>query len=479
MKFFNNLHINDIAMHSNGLRVGSLFFSTHPTDAYVAEAIANGAAVIVSENPPPKDLPAGVKSIQVDDIQATLREWVAEFFEHPETKLKLVGITGTKGKTTTTFLSQYLLARAGVKTGMMSSVWNDTGKECLPATHTTPCIIDIYRLLSSMVQNDCSHIAMEMSSHGLSQKRTGNLQFESAIFTNLGHDHLDYHKTSENYFNAKAQLFMDESFAVKNAIINADDPHGQKLIQMVRNQGHADVITFGINSPAGLRAEITHISLERMQFKLYTPASPTPLNVTIPYIGTHNVLNTLAALSLCYAIGFEISDLIPFLREAPQVPGRLQKVICGQPFSVFVDFAHTENALRNVLTTLKSLTPNRLLVVFGCGGERDKTKRPLMANAVQTLADAAWATSDNPRSESIDAIFDDMKAGVPDPSRITWIPDRKLAIHAALQAANLGDCVIIAGKGHETYQEIINGQKLPFDDVKVVEEILSAKPTFL
>jgi UDP-N-acetylmuramoyl-L-alanyl-D-glutamate--2,6-diaminopimelate ligase len=468
MRFFNNLHINDIAMHSKEVRVGSLFFSTHPMDAYVAEAIANGATAVVSENCPPKDLPAGVKFIQVDDMQATLREWVAEFFEHPERKLKLVGITGTKGKTTTTFLSQYLLERAGLKAGMISSIWNDTGKERLQSTHTTPCIIDIYRLLASMVQNDCSHVAMEMSSHGIEQKRTGNLQFESAIFTNLGHDHLDYHKTSENYFNAKAQLFLDESFAVKNAIINADDPHGQKLIQIVRNQRHANVVTFGINSPADLRAEITHISLERTEFRLYHPSSPSALNVTIPYIGTHNVLNTLAALSLCYTKGFAISDLIPFLREAPQVPGRLQKVHCGQPFSVFVDFAHTENALHNVLTTLKSLTQKRLLVVFGCGGERDKTKRPLMTRAVQTLADTAWATSDNPRSESIDAIFNDMKAGVTNPSSITWIPDRKLAIHAALQAASPRDCLIIAGKGHETYQEI-NGQKLPFDDTKVVE----------
>jgi len=315
---------------------------------------------------------------------------------------------------------------------------------------------------------------MEVSSHGIDQQRVLGLQFGAAVFTNLTRDHLDYHKTLEAYFAVKQRLFSGATGAPpKIAVINLDDPYGEKLAKQVATDAQVErLVTFGENPRADVRAENLTLNFTNSTFRLVWPTGSTEIDS--PLIGRYNVSNLLAATATAWGLGRDPHVFLSRLRGFKGVPGRMERIDEGQPFNVLVDYAHTDDALRNALGMLRAITPGRLLVVFGCGGNRDRTKRPLMVKAVQEFADFAFATADNPRSEALGQIFDDMKAGVVAPEKITWIEDRRRAISLALDAAKAGDCLLVAGKGHESYQEF-SDTVIPFDDRQVVRELIGVK----
>ena len=297
------------------------------------------------------------------------------------------------------------------------------------------------------------------------------IPFDVAVFTNLTRDHLDYHQTMEAYFEVKSRLFNGGAGAApRAAAINLDDPYGRRLAAAV--PAHVRVVTFGESPEAVVRAENVRLNFKNTQLRLVWPGGA--LELESPFIGRYNVSNLLAAFAACYALGRDLAVVAVRLKGFPGVPGRMERIEEGQPYNVLVDYAHTDDALRNALGMLRAITPGRLFVVFGCGGNRDRTKRPLMTGAVQEFADFAWATADNPRSEKLDQIFTDMKAGVKHAEKIAFIEDRRRAISLALDAAREGDCLLIAGKGHETYQEFAD-TIVPFDDRQVVRELIAIK----
>jgi UDP-N-acetylmuramoyl-L-alanyl-D-glutamate--2,6-diaminopimelate ligase len=312
---------------------------------------------------------------------------------------------------------------------------------------------------------------MEVSSHGIDQQRVLGMQFGVAVFTNLTRDHLDYHRTMEAYFEVKSRLFSGAAgTGPKAAAINLDDPYGRKLAAAVAPGRR--VVTFGESPDATVRAENVRLNFKSTQLRLVWPEGA--LELESPFIGRYNVSNLLAAFAACYALGRDPQVIAARLKTFAGVPGRMERIEEGQPYNVLVDYAHTDDALRNALGMLRAITPGRLFVVFGCGGNRDRTKRPLMTAAVQEFADFAWATADNPRNEALAQIFTDMRAGVTQPGRITFVDDRRRAISLALDAAHEGDCLLIAGKGHETYQEFAD-TIVPFDDRQVVRELIDIK----
>jgi UDP-N-acetylmuramoyl-L-alanyl-D-glutamate--2,6-diaminopimelate ligase len=317
---------------------------------------------------------------------------------------------------------------------------------------------------------------MEVSSHGIDQQRVLGLQFGAAVFTNLTRDHLDYHRSLETYFDVKARLFSGSGGPPpKIAVVNIDDAHGAKLAARIAAesaQTQLRLVTFGETPRADVRAENVALHFKNTTFKLVWPNGS--MDVDSPMIGRYNVSNMLAAIATAWGLGRDPFVFLSRLRAFKGVPGRMERIEEGQPYNVLVDYAHTDDALRNALGMLRAITPGRLLVVFGCGGNRDRSKRPLMARAVQDFADFAFATADNPRSESLTQIFDDMKGGVIAPEKIAWVEDRRRAISLALDAAKEGDCLLIAGKGHESYQEFAD-TVIPFDDRQVVRELIGIK----
>jgi len=316
---------------------------------------------------------------------------------------------------------------------------------------------------------------MEVSSHGIDQQRVRGLQFGAAVFTNLTRDHLDYHQTLARYFEVKTRLFTGRTGTTPGiSVVNLDDGYGETLAAMLRNDVAATrVVTFGENPRAQIRAENITLKFKNTTFRLLWPGGT--LEVDSPLIGRYNVSNLLAAIATAWGLGRNPREFLARLAEFKSVAGRMERIEEGQAFNVLVDYAHTDDALRNALGMLRTITPGRLLVVFGCGGNRDRTKRPLMTRAVQEFADFAFATADNPRTEAIGQIFDDMRAGVTAPEKITWIEDRRRAISLALDIAKPGDCLLIAGKGHESYQEFAD-TVFPFDDRQVVRELIGSKP---
>jgi UDP-N-acetylmuramoyl-L-alanyl-D-glutamate--2,6-diaminopimelate ligase len=313
---------------------------------------------------------------------------------------------------------------------------------------------------------------MEVSSHGLDQQRVRGLQFGAAVFTNLTRDHLDYHKTLERYFEVKTRLFTGGTgVPPKVSVVNLDDPYGEKLVAKLAGVD-TRLVTFGENLRAEVRAENVTLNFKNTTFRLVWPGGTMDLDS--PLIGRYNVSNLLGAIATAWGLGRDPLVFLARLRAFKGVPGRMERIEEGQAFNVLVDYAHTDDALRNALGMLRAITPGRLLVVFGCGGNRDRTKRPLMTRAVQEFADFAFATADNPRTEAIAQIFDDMRAGVIAPENITWIEDRRRAISLALDMAKPGDCLLIAGKGHESYQEFAD-TVFPFDDRQVARELIGVK----
>jgi UDP-N-acetylmuramoyl-L-alanyl-D-glutamate--2,6-diaminopimelate ligase len=392
----------------------------------------------------------------------------------PSKKLKLAGVTGTNGKTTTAFLLHHLMKRVWHRAGLLGTVLVDDGEESKPTTFTTPGPVELNRLLARMADHGCRGAAMEVSSHGIDQKRIDGIAFDVAIFTNLTQDHLDYHGTLDAYAATKFSWF--ESLAADPlgkkpvAVVNLDDGHGEKLVALLG--GGLPILRYGFNVHCDFRANNFKQNARGMEFEL--TAKGKNYLVRAPLIGRFNVYNLLAALAAASALKIPLRDAVAALADAPQVPGRME--LCGarDGVTVFVDYAHTPDALENVCRTLKELKPNRLITVFGCGGDRDKTKRPLMGKAASELSDVCILTSDNPRSEEPEAILKDIEAGMTG-ARYKTVVDRTEAIRIAIHAASKGDIVLIAGKGHETYQQFAD-RTIDFDDRREARRALDERP---
>jgi UDP-N-acetylmuramoyl-L-alanyl-D-glutamate--2,6-diaminopimelate ligase len=369
-------------------------------------------------------------------------------------------------------LVQHLLGGSD-SVGLLGTVRYDLGRRSLPSFRTTPESVDLFALLDQMAANGCHNGVMEVSSHGIHQKRVFGIGFQVGAFLNLTQDHIDYHRTMEAYYAVKRSLFTGGAGRPPGAaVVNVDDPYGRRLCGEL--PAGMPLLTFGFSPDAQVRAVRVQLFADRTLFELHWPEGRA--EVVSPLLGRFNVSNLLAALAVARAGGADIGELLRRVASFPGVPGRMQRVDCGQPFNVLVDYAHTDDALRNACGMLREITPGRLLVVFGCGGDRDRGKRPLMMRAVLEGADAAWVTADNPRSEDLEQIFGDMRAELrgDEEERTVFVEDRRRAIHRALSVARPGDCVLIAGKGHETFQEF-DGNVLPFDDRRVAAELLQLR----
>jgi UDP-N-acetylmuramoyl-L-alanyl-D-glutamate--2,6-diaminopimelate ligase len=392
------------------------------------------------------------------------------FHNRPSSAMRVLGVTGTNGKTTTTFLIRHLLNKFGQRCGLIGTVQIDDGRTTTESTMTTPGPVEVAALMASMRDKGCKACAMEVSSHALHQCRTSGVEFAGAGFTNLTGDHLDYHGDMDNYAAAKAMLFTslrEDSVAV----VNADHDASQRMVRDCKGK----IVTFGMSRDADYRARDIAVTSAGSNFVLVTPDGRADVHMGL--IGRHNIENALCAATLAIeACGLSVHQVAAGLADAQGAPGRLQAVRAGQPFAVLVDYAHTDDALQNVLTALKPLTRGSLRVVFGCGGDRDRTKRPRMARIACELADAIYVTSDNPRTENPKSIIDEIAKGVPADSanRVVIEPDRRAAIERALNEASEQDVVLIAGKGHENYQ-IIGTTKHHFDDVEEATKVLRAE----
>ncbi|MFH2137000.1 MAG: UDP-N-acetylmuramoyl-L-alanyl-D-glutamate--2,6-diaminopimelate ligase [Candidatus Omnitrophota bacterium] len=406
--------------------------------------------------------------VGVDNTRKVLGMLAAEFFGQPARKLKMIGITGTNGKTTTSFLIENMLKNCGFKSGVIGTIYYKIEDKFIKAHNTTPDAITLNSLFLEMVQKKLTHAVMEVSSHALDQQRIGGIGFNIALFTNLTHDHLDYHRDIEDYFSAKAKLFteLDKS---GYALINGDDEYGKRLKTMTR----AKVIDYAIiDRQAAVRAENIQLTAQGTSFTVVT--LPGSGYVKTKLIGKHNIYNILGCICVGLCQGIELQSICDTMSKAETVPGRLEQISSAEPFEVFIDYAHTDDALKNVLSALREIKPKKIITVFGCGGDRDKKKRPLMGKIASRMSDFVIITNDNPRTEEPEEIISHIKNGFDrEFENYKVIPDRKQAIKEAVHKAEAGDFVLIAGKGHETYQ-IFKDKTIDFDDRKVVREILDS-----
>ncbi len=473
--------VTDLTDDSRQVRPSSLFVARCGTGddgrRYIGDALARGAAVIISDRQPEGDgsaeRAAWLSHEQVD--QALAGELAERFFDRPGRRLNLIGVTGTNGKTTVSMICRHLLQHAGVRCGLMGTVYCDDGQQQQPAALTTPGAIDISRMLANMVANGCAAAVMEVSSHALDQRRTAALAFDAAVFTNLTGDHLDYHETMQQYASAKAKLF--EPLGPDNwAVLNADDAYAVELAE--RCEAKLIHCTLG----ADREAEARHVCSAKV-LELTAAGSGArftghwgSVELRLPLIGRHNVANALQAMAAASTVCALTRETCRSLEQLPPVPGRLEPVASDDEDAptVLVDYAHTHDALANVLDALRPITPGRLIVLFGCGGDRDRTKRPKMAAEVCARSDHAIITSDNPRTEEPAAIIDDICAGVPAGASHQIEPDRARAIELAIGQAQRGDTVLLAGKGHEPYQQV-GTQRHHFDDREQAAEVLRAR----
>ena len=440
---------------------------------FVSDAVARGATLVVTEGEPLPDV--RVAQVLVPSARRALASLAGAYWDHPSRALTLVGITGTNGKTTTSYLVEALLRTRGGATGVLGTIQYVIGDEIRPAGQTTPDALDIESMLAAMRERGVRGVAMEVSSHALALSRVDALAFDVGVFTNLTQDHLDFHGTLEEYGRAKRRLFelLERSAKPRRvAVVNADDPAGPGMVRDLR----LDVLTYGIRADADVRASEPRSTLDGIRMEVATPRGS--LTLVSPLVGGHNVENLLGAVACGVALDLPLDTIARALSTVGAVPGRFERVQAGQPFLVVVDYAHTPDALERVLTTARALTRGRLGVVFGCGGDRDRGKRPIMGEIAARLADRAWITSDNPRSERPEAIIAEVVAGVrriPDAEeRCATLPDRQDAIRSALGWARRDDTVVIAGKGHETYQ-IVGAEVLPFDDREVARRVLAER----
>ena len=439
----------------------------HDGFEYIEDALRRGAGVVVCPRGrvPNRD----VTVVHVADARKALADCADAFHGHPSRAMTLAGVTGTNGKTTTTFMLRDILESAGRTPGLLGTVQYEIGPRVIPASRTTPESSDIQEYLAQMRQAGCTSAVMEVSSHALDQDRVRGLEFDVAVFTNLTRDHLDYHQTLERYFEAKRRLFTGLGRGQKRAValVNHDDEWGRRLAADPAIS--AEVLTFGLGEGARLRATEVMLGSSGSEFTVTGPWGPS--RVRIPLLGRFNVENALAAYGAARALGLEEGTVLRALAGRVAVPGRLEEIPTQRGWRVFVDYAHTDDALANVLETARRFTPGRLIVVFGCGGNRDRSKRPLMGAVAARLADLSILTSDNPRDEDPAAIIAQIRAGFGTQDRVEMVEDRATAIGSALAAARDGDVILIAGKGHETTQEI-HGAFTVFDDRQVARALL-------
>ncbi len=451
---------------------GALFFAIGGlrTDGnlFIEEAVDRGAVAIITEERLGPHFP--IDYIQVTDVRKTLALVSRTFYDAPDAKLGITGITGTNGKTTVSMLTQHLIGGQD-KVGLLGTIRYDLGKRTLPSFRTTPESVDAYALLAQMVENHCTEAVMEVSSHGIDQKRTYGVDIDVATFLNLTQDHIDYHKSMEAYYQVKKRLFTGETGRCpRAAVINVDCAYGRRLLSELPDTG-VDISTFAIEADAMIRAEKVALFADRTEFLLTWPEGQA--QVSSPLLGRYNVSNLLAALAIARAKGHAIESILERIATFPGVPGRMERIDEGQPFNVLVDYAHTDDALVHACEMLREITSGRLIIVFGCGGDRDRTKRAPMLRAALEGADEVFVTSDNPRTESINQIFADMR-DAQGSENAHYVNDRKHAISLALDAANADDCVLIAGKGHEAYQEF-DGTVIPFDDRHIARDLIRLK----
>jgi len=461
--------ILSLTYNSGDARPGTLFFAIQGEKAdghaYVPQALERGAVAVVSERAAPPELAS--RWVQVPAIRRALADAGRAFFGHPEQHLQLVGITGTNGKTTTSYLVESVLQAAAVPCGVFGTIEYRMGGKTQTATNTTPESVDLLSYFAELVKAGGKAAVMEVSSHSLAQERIWGFHFAVAVFTNLTQDHLDYHKDFEHYFQAKRRLFEGLGTPPPEwAVINTDDPWGVRLLELP----YPNRLTYGLNGEAQVVAKEVRPSPSGTEAVIATPAGK--LRISSALAGRANLANILAAIATGVAMGISDAKIEEGIASLQAVPGRFERIDEGQPFLVVVDYAHTDDALKNVLKTARELTRHRLIVLFGCGGERDRTKRPRMGEAAGALADFVVLTSDNPRSEDpllimADALVGLQRTGKPYLAEV----DRGIAIRRALEEAREGDLVVLAGKGHETYQLLKDG-KIDFDDREVARGIL-------
>jgi UDP-N-acetylmuramoyl-L-alanyl-D-glutamate--2,6-diaminopimelate ligase len=456
-----DLEITNLAYDARTVRPGALFFCvpgfTRDGHEFAPEAIAAGAVALVVQRP----LSLSAAEIVVPDVRAAMAPAAAAFYGDPTAVLETVGVTGTNGKTTTAFLVHAVLEAAGHQTGLLGTVKSVVGGAERPVERTTPEAIDLQRTFREMLDSGDGACSMEVSSHALKLHRVDAIHFAAAIFTNLTQDHLDFHGTMEAYFLAKRQLFTDAR--PRHAVINLDDLYGARLAAEL-----PEPVTFAIDREASYRATDLRTDLTGSRFTVHGPDGAVTLRSPLP--GRFNVYNVLGALAAVRALGVPLDVATRGIETAGHVPGRFEPVEAGQDFAVLVDYAHTPDSLENVLQAARALTDGRLHVVFGCGGDRDRGKRPMMGEIARRLADRVIVTSDNPRSEDPEAIIQEVLVG--SGRDVEHDPDRRAAINRAIAGAAAGDVVVIAGKGHEQGQEFEGGRKIQFDDVDVARDAL-------
>ena len=461
-----SIEIASLAYDSRSVTPGALFFCVrgHDSDGHdhAADAIARGAVALVVERP----LGLGVPEVEVESVRAAMAPLAVRFYGDPSASLRVVGVTGTNGKTTSVFLIAALLGAAGEQSGLLGTVKSVIGGREGPVIRTTPEAIDLQASFRAMLDGGDRACAMEVSSHALALHRVDGTRFAAALFTNLTQDHLDFHATMDDYFAAKRRLF---EFEPPVGVINLDDPYGRRLAAE-----HPDAVTFGLHEPADYGAREMRFSVAGAQFVATTPEGELELRSRLP--GAFNVANVLGAVAVAHELGVTLEQIAVALPGVGPAPGRFQALDEGQPFTVLIDYAHTPDSLENVLRAARSLTDGRLIAVFGAGGDRDRGKRPQMGRIAAELADLTFVTSDNPRSEEPAAIVAEIVAGITaDGAGVEVIVDRHAAIARAISLARAGDVVVIAGKGHEQGQEFAAGRIVPFDDAQVARAELRAR----
>ena len=466
-----SLTLNGIACDSRKVSPGYLFFALQGAkddgNRFIADAISRGAIAVASESAAPADLSVNVAWIRVPESRKSLATAAANFFGHPAKALQLIAVTGTNGKTTTTSLIDSVLRTSGAKTGLFGTIAYHTPLAEYPAPNTTPESLDLQGFFAEIRDAGGTYAVLEASSHALVLDRLWGCHFQSAIFTNLTRDHLDFHKNFEDYFAAKRRLFEGTGAGVpETAVLNADDPYSKRLTGLAKQ-----TITYGIENSADIAAKKFHLSFTGLTFTANTPSGK--LQISSPLVGRINVYNILAAIGAAQAAGISNEIIEAGIRALENVSGRFQRVDMGQPFLAIVDFAHTDDALENLIKTARELNPKgRIITLFGCGGGKDRTKRPIMGEASGRLSDLTILTNDNPRQEDPLKIISDIVVGLQKSSGKYLIePDREKAIGLAFDEARAGDIVLLAGKGHEDYQILVD-KTLPWDDRKVAQQAL-------
>lgn len=465
-----NIDINKIEYNSQKIEKNDVFVAIkgykEDGNDYIKEAVEKGAVCIVTEDELNANELPNITIVRVQNSRIALSLIASKYYDFPARKLKLIGITGTKGKTTTAYMIRDILNASGKKTGMIGTIYNTYGNVCIEASRTSPESLDLQKLLKDMVDAQMEYVVMEVSSHSLVLDRVYGLHFAIGIFTNLSQEHLDFHETMDNYLLAKSKLFEMCDFA----LVNADDIHTPRLKKMIK----CKTATFGLDNAVNITASDVRINNNNVEFKMYVNKMLETIVINIP--GRFTVYNALAAIGTCSLLGAQMDAILLALSNI-KVPGRSEIIDVPKTFTVMVDYAHNPSSLEAILSSIKKYVKGRIICVFGCGGNRDKEKRPMMGEISGRLADFTVITTDNPRNEDPSIIMKEIEDGVKKTKGLyKIIENRKDAIAFAMRIAWKNDLVLIAGKGHETYQELKNGKRIDFDERKVVKDIADKMP---